>query len=171
VAELQSGGNEVHAARITITGDLPQGSGLSSSAARSTALCLALLGFEPSDRIALAKLCSRVENDWVGAQTGLLDQLAALCSEPGHALRIDFRSLELQPVPLDLGDWTLVTLESGAEHEHAGGGYNERRAECRAAARRSASSRCATPSDFEGLHPRSTAACATSSPRTRAWTR
>jgi galactokinase len=133
VAELQSGGNEVHASRITITGNLPQGSGLSSSAALSTALCLALLGFEPSDRIAIAKLCSRVENHWVGAQTGLLDQLAALCSQPGHAVRIDFRSLELDPVPLNLGDWTLVTLESGAEHVHAGSGYNERRAECRAA--------------------------------------
>jgi galactokinase len=151
VAELQSGGNEVHAARITIAGNLPQGSGLSSSAALSTALCLALLGFEPSDRIALAKLCSRVENHWVGAQTGLLDQLAALCSEPGHAVRIDFRSLELEPVPLNLGDWTLVTLDSGAEHEHAGGGYNERRAECRAACEALGIDSLRDAEEFEGL--------------------
>jgi galactokinase len=151
VAELLAGGNEVHAARITITGNLPQGSGLSSSAALSTALCLALLGFEPSNRIALAKLCSRVENHWVGAQTGLLDQLAALCSQPGHAVRIDFRSLELQPVPLNLGHWTLVTLESGAEHEHAGGGYNERRAECRAACEALGIESLRDAEDFEGL--------------------
>ena len=65
--------------------------------------------------VELAKLCSRVENDWVGAQTGLLDQLASLCSEPGHAVRIDFASLELEPVPLELGGWTLVTLDSGAD--------------------------------------------------------
>jgi galactokinase len=151
VAELQSGGNEVHASRITITGNLPQGSGLSSSAALSTALCLALLGFEPSDRIAIAKLCSRVENHWVGAQTGLLDQLAALCSQPGHAVRIDFRSLELDPVPLNLGDWTLVTLESGAEHVHAGSGYNERRAECRAACEALGIKSLRDAEDFEGL--------------------
>jgi galactokinase len=65
----------------------------------------------------------------VGAHTGLLDQLAALCGADGHALRIDFRTLAIEPVPLDLGDWQLVTLDSGASHEHAGGGYNERRAE------------------------------------------
>jgi galactokinase len=131
--ELRAAGHEVRGARLEIEGNLPRGSGLSSSAALSTALCLALLGEEPQDRVALAKLCSRVENEWVGAQTGLLDQLASLCSQPGHALRIDFRSLALEQVPLDLGDWRLVTVESGAEHEHAGGGYNERRAECRAA--------------------------------------
>jgi galactokinase len=151
VAELQAGGNEVHASRLTISGDVPQGSGLSSSAALSTALCLALLGYEPSDRIALARLCSRVENHWVGAQTGLLDQLAALCSQPGHAVRIDFRTLELEPVPLDLGDWTLVTLESGAEHEHAGGGYNQRRQECRAACEALGIASLRDAEDFEGL--------------------
>jgi len=136
VAELRAAGVEIGGARLAIAGDLPRGSGLSSSAALETALCLALLAVadapEP-DRIELAKLCSRVENDWVGAETGLLDQLAALCCEPGHALRIDFATLALAAVPLELHGWRLVTLESGAEHEHAAGGYNERRAECRAA--------------------------------------
>jgi galactokinase len=54
-------------------------------------------------------------------------------SRPGHALRIDFRSLDVQAVPLELGDWELVTLDSGATHSIAASGYNERRAECRAA--------------------------------------
>jgi galactokinase len=133
VAELQAAGYEVRPARLTIESDLEQGAGLSSSAALETALCLALLGEEPSDRVELAKLCSRIENDWVGAETGLLDQLASLCSEPGDAVRIDFASLEMEPVPLELGDWTLVTLDSGATHTHAGSGYNERRRECREA--------------------------------------
>jgi galactokinase len=133
VAELQAAGHELRPVRLTIESDLEQGAGLSSSAALETALCLALLGEEPADRIELAKLCSRVENDWVGAHTGLLDQLAALCSEPGHAVRIDFASLELEPVALETGDWTLITLDSGATHTHAGSGYNERRRECRAA--------------------------------------
>ena len=133
VAELQAAGHELRPVRLTIESDLTQGAGLSSSAALETALCLALLGEEPADRVELAKLCSRVENDWVGAETGLLDQLAALCSEPGHAVRIDFDSLELEPVPLELGGWTLVTLDSGATHTHAGSGYNERRRECREA--------------------------------------
>jgi galactokinase len=135
VAELRAAGHDVQACRLEIEGDVPLGSGLSSSAALEAALCLALAP-DAQDRVELAKLCSRVENDWVGAETGLLDQLAALCGAPGHALRIDFRSLEITPVPVELDDWRLVTLDSGATHEHAGGGYNERRAECRAACER-----------------------------------
>jgi galactokinase len=75
-----------------------------------------------------------VENDWVGAETGLLDQLASLLGESGSALRIDFAMLDIQPVPLELGGWQLVTVDSGVTHEHAAGSYNQRRAECRAAA-------------------------------------
>jgi galactokinase len=138
VAELRAAGVAVPGARLAFSGDVPRGSGLSSSAALEAALCLALLaiaGAEEPDRTELAKLCSRVENDWVGAETGLLDQLASLRSRAGEAIRIDFATLALEPVPLGLGDWQLVTLESGAEHVHAAGGYNERRAECRAACR------------------------------------
>jgi galactokinase len=133
VAELQAAGHELRPVRLIIESDLALGVGLSSSAALETALCLALLGEAPADRVELAKLCSRVENDWVGAETGLLDQLAALCSEAGHAVRIDFASLEIEPVPLVLSGWTLVTLDSGATHTHAGSGYNERRRECQEA--------------------------------------
>jgi galactokinase len=136
VAELQRAGHELRGATLEISGDVPRGSGLSSSAALEVALALALLahsGRDEPDRRELAKLCSRVENDWVGAETGLLDQIASLCSEPGHAVRIDFASLDIEPVPLELGDWTLVTLDSGAVHSIAYSGYNERRRECREA--------------------------------------
>ena len=139
VAELEADGYRVRPCRLTIEGDLPRGSGLSSSAALSVALALALLAVageeEPEDRRELAKLCSRVENFHVGAGTGLLDQLAALYGAPGHAVRIDFATLTLEPVPLDLRGYTLVTLDSGAPHEHAASGYNDRRRECREACR------------------------------------
>jgi galactokinase len=137
VAELRAAGVEVAPARVSFSGDVPQGSGLSSSAALEAALCLALIGLsgaEEPDRVELARLCSRVENEWVGAETGLLDQLASLLGEEGHALRIDFTTLALERVPLDLQGWQLVTADSGAAHSHAGSGYNERRAECRRAA-------------------------------------
>ena len=140
VAELGAAGFALRPARLEFRGDVPQGSGLSSSAALETALCVALLALagqpEPDDRRELAKLCSRVENDWVGAETGLLDQLASLLGEEGRALRIDFSTLDVARIPFELGDWRLVTLDSGASHTHAGGGYNERRAECRAAVER-----------------------------------
>ena len=80
---------------------------------RSRLALLALAGAEEPDRVELARLCSRVENDWVGAETGLLDQLASLCCERGSALRIDFATLELERVPLDLRGWRLATLGLG----------------------------------------------------------
>jgi galactokinase len=138
VAELRKAGVALVPARIAFGGDVPLGAGLSSSAALEAALCLALLGVagaEEPDRLELAKLCSRVENDWVGAETGLLDQIASLMGVEGHALRIDFATLAIEPVPLDLQGWQLVIAESGAAHSHAESGYNARREECRAAAR------------------------------------
>jgi galactokinase len=132
-AELARTGVPLSGAKLRISGDVPRGAGLSSSAALEVALALALLaacGAPEPDRVTLAKICSKVENDWVGARTGLLDQLASLFGERDTALRIDFRSLELRPVALDLGDCTLVTLDSGQEHELSGSGYNQRRQEC-----------------------------------------
>jgi galactokinase len=126
----------VRGARLEIEGSVARGSGLSSSAALEVALVLALIALADAPappRVELAKLCSRVENDWVGAETGLLDQLASLCGEEGKALRIDFRSLGVTPVELDLGEYRLATLDSGEKHSNAAGGYNERRAECRRA--------------------------------------
>ena len=131
--ELQQAGVTLRGARLEIEGTVPRGAGLSSSAALEVALTLALLGLsgapEP-DRRELAKLCSRIENQWVGANTGLLDQLASLFGEDKRALEIDFRSLQVRPVALELGDYKLVTLDSGERHANAESGYNERRAEC-----------------------------------------
>ena len=138
VAELTGAGVPLPGVRLEISSDLPSGIGLASSAALETALALALLdlaGAPEPDRRGLARLCSRVEHRWVGAQTGLLDQLASLLGEQGHALLLDCRDLGTQQVPLGLGDWTLVVLDSGSVHEHAASGYNERRRECAEACR------------------------------------
>jgi galactokinase len=137
-AELLREGIELRSCRLQISGDVPRGAGLSSSAALSVSLCLALCaaaGAKPPERVALARLCSRIERDWCGAETGLLDQLASLFGERGKALRIDMRGPALEPVPLELGDHVLATLDSGAGRSVAATGYNERREECRAACR------------------------------------
>jgi galactokinase len=139
VGELQLAGVQVGGATLEITGDIPRGAGLSSSAALEVALALAILTLSEhpvGDRLELARLCSRVENDWVGARTGLLDQIASLYGEEDCAVRIDFRTLDVTPTSLELGDYKLVTLDSGERHSHAESGYNERRAECAEACRR-----------------------------------
>jgi galactokinase len=108
---------------------------------------------EPWDPVALARLCSRIENDWVGAHSGLLDQLASLLGVGGHALRIDFRTFETRPVPLRLDAWRIVTVASGERRSLAASGYNERRAEAERARRQLglASLRDARPADVERL--------------------
>ncbi len=134
VAELARVGLPLGGAKVEISGGVPRGAGLSSSAALEVSLCLALADIsgqaQPLARIEIARLCSRVENDWVGAHTGLLDQLASLYGAPDSAAYIDFLTLNIEQVPLVLGDWRLVVLDSGDRHLHASSGYNERRAEC-----------------------------------------
>ena len=157
IGELRAEGRALRGASVEIEGNVPEGGGLSSSAALEVSLCLALtaLSGEPKevDRIDLARLCSRIENHWVGAQTGLLDQLASLFGRQDHALRIDFRTLEIRAVPLELGGWRLVALDSGEQHSLAESAYNERRAECSRAVKMLGlkSLRDATAADTERL--------------------
>jgi galactokinase len=132
-AELQATGIPLPGAELQVHGELPRGAGLSSSAALAIALGLALLGLADAelDRRTLARLCSRVEGEWVGARTGLLDQLASLFGAPDTALCIDFASLEIERVPFVLPvGWQLATVDSGERHNLAASGYNERRAQC-----------------------------------------
>jgi galactokinase len=138
VIELQLAGYALTATDLTIHGDVPRGRGLSSSAALEVSVCLALLGVAGrpvGDRVALARICSRIESEWVGAQTGLLDQLASLQSSPGNALRIDFRTLECRDVPLRLAGHRFVAVDSGESRALHGSGYNTRREECAEACR------------------------------------
>jgi galactokinase len=140
VGELQRAGAGLPGMALAISGDVPQGGGLSSSAALEVALVLGMSAVAdpaPSlDKLELAKLCSRVENEWVGAQTGLLDQIASLFGQLDKAMRIDFRSLEVDPVELRLDGYQLSVLDSGEQHSLAVSGYNERRRQCSEARRR-----------------------------------
>jgi galactokinase len=137
VEELRRTGIEVPGCAVRVESDLPREAGLSSSAALCVALSLALCdaaGAGVPEPLELARLCARVENDWAGAETGLLDQLASLLGEEGHAVRLDMRSFDARPVELAPGGHTLAVLDSGASRDLAASGYNERREECRRAA-------------------------------------
>ena len=118
-----------------LSATLPASAGLSSSAALELAAAWALMtatnGFRPEsvDRLALARLCQRAENDYVGVRTGLMDQFAASCGVAGCALLLDCRSLESRPVSLPRG-LRLVVVETGAKRRLAASEYNQRRSEC-----------------------------------------
>ncbi len=118
-----------------LSATLPASAGLSSSAALELAAAWALLAaaekFRPAtiDRLALARLCQRAENDYVGVRTGLMDQFAASCGEAGCALLLDCRSLGYRPVRLP-PRLRLVVVETGARRRLAASEYNQRRSEC-----------------------------------------
>jgi len=110
---------------------LPVGAGLSSSAALEVAVALAL-GFEGTP-LELALACQRAEHLAAGVPSGVMDQLASAMGVEGHALLMDFTSLDVVPVPVPAGV-DIVVVHSGQARALAGSAYAERRAQCEAAA-------------------------------------
>ncbi len=123
---------------IAVASDVPVGGGLSSSAAIEVATCAAIesllrLELDPVER---ARLCRAAEHEYAGVPCGIMDQLICSAAVPEHALLIDCRSLEREPVPLDPGMVRVLIVDSTLRHDLADGSYAERRRACDEAARR-----------------------------------
>ena len=119
-----------------VAGDVPLGAGLSSSAALELATARAFAGvsgltWHPAE---MARLAQRAENEWVGVNCGIMDQLISAAGEEDHALLIDCRSLDTRAVPLP-ADASIVVLDTATRRGLVDSAYNERRAQCEAAAR------------------------------------
>lgn len=130
-------GLDLPGADLAIIGDMPQGAGLSSSAALENAagLALAALAGQPDfDRSRLALIGQRAEHRFAGCQCGIMDQLVSARAVAGAALLIDCRSLECTPVALP-DDLAVMIVHSGIERGLVDGEYNLRRQQCEAAAR------------------------------------
>ena len=115
-----------------LASDVPIGSGLSSSAALLVALLRAFregFGFDLDD-VQIARVAQRVENEFVGAHVGIMDQMASSLADDRTALFLDTRSLEYRRVPIPREAMEIAVINSGVQHSHAGGDYNTRRAEC-----------------------------------------
>jgi galactokinase len=130
-ATLEAAGYRLRGANLLIHGEVPVGSGLSSSAAIEVATALALL--KNSDLLMepmqLALLCQRAENEFVGTRCGIMDQFTSCYGRAGHALMLDCRSLEFRLVALP-PKVHLIICNTMVRHELAAGEYNARRAEC-----------------------------------------
>lgn len=128
---LGKAGLQIPGADLTVTSQVPVGAGLSSSHSLECAVALALcdLAGIGVDRTELARIIQRAENDYVGAPTGLLDQMAVLHSVPDHLSFFDARALTVDPVAVDLAAQGLVLLviDPNAPHQHVDGAYAERR--------------------------------------------
>jgi galactokinase len=115
-----------------VTSTVPMASGLSSSAAIEVgaALAFAHISNYPMPPVQTALLCQRAENKFVGVNSGIMDQMAVAACRKDHALLIDCRSLELEHVPFQLSEYSIVVTDSDAPRELASSAYNERRAQC-----------------------------------------
>ena len=128
---LASAGHPVRGFRAVLASSLPQGAGLSSSAALEMAAALALLGPAADLPVAeRARLGRRGENDYVGVQCGVMDQFSSAGGVEDHAILLDCRSLDSRLVPLPLPEIRLVVCHSGSPHKLEASAYNERLAEC-----------------------------------------
>jgi galactokinase len=119
---------------LHIESTVPEGAGLSSSAALEVASALALLQGRPLDRLEIARLCQRAESDFVGMPCGIMDQYVSLFGREHAATKIDCRSLESEPVPLPEGI-AILAVNSMVKHALGQSAYRDRVAECAEAAK------------------------------------
>ena len=146
-------GLDLSGADIAITGDIPQGAGLSSSAAFEVASAFAFIELSESvkmrkcksekagksaignqqsaiDRVSLALLCQKAENQFVGVNCGIMDQFISAMGKKDHTLFLDCRSLNFELVPLNLHDTKIVVCNTKLKRELASSEYNKRRKQC-----------------------------------------
>ena len=132
VMELQKLGAKLEGFEGTFGGNVPIGSGMSSSAALECSLAFGLnelfnLGL---DKWQLIKVCQMAEHNFVGIKCGIMDQFASVMGKKNHAMLLDCRSLEYQYFPMDLGKYELLLLNTNVSHQLASSEYNTRREEC-----------------------------------------
>jgi galactokinase len=114
---------------LRIESTVPEGAGLSSSAALEVATALALLQGRELDRLEIARLCQRAESDFVGMPCGIMDQYVSLFGRQRAALKIDCRDLESEPVPLP-DNVAILAVNSMVKHSLGQSAYRTRVAEC-----------------------------------------
>lgn len=133
---LQARGIPLVGTDLVIRGDVPVGSGLSSSAALEVCAATMFIALARASvsKVELARLCQQAENEFVGVQCGIMDQFTSALAQADHALWIDCRDLSYRHIPLPR-DVTVVVCDSRKRRDLTHSAYNERRAECEQAAR------------------------------------
>ena len=132
--QLIRAGYSVGSQNILIDSSVPEGSGLSSSAALEVSCALAMRGGRPIDRLRIAQLCQGAEREFVGVPSGIMDQYVAVFGLEGSALEIDCRSLTHQTVSLP-PNVEIFAVNSMVKHELAQSAYKDRVEQCASAVR------------------------------------
>ena len=132
VSELQKAGYYPGGFDCVFGGNIPIGAGLSSSAALEGGVAFGLseLFDFGLNRLQMAKLSQKAENEFVGVQCGIMDQFASLHGKKGHVIKLDCRSLEFERYPFMRDDVRIVLFDTNVRRELAGSEYNIRRQQC-----------------------------------------
>ncbi|WP_217602583.1 galactokinase [Chitinophaga sp. GbtcB8] len=132
VQQLQQKGYPIQGFECAFGGNIPQGAGLSSSAALECAVLFALNQlFELNiSKMDMARLAQAAENNFVGVRCGIMDQFASIFGKRQHLIKLDCGSLEHEYIPFRFDDVKLVLLDTQVKHSLASSEYNTRRAEC-----------------------------------------
>lgn len=133
IKSLKDIGHRVSGMDIVFYSNLPDGAGLSSSAALEVLtayIMLYLEGAKDIDRVEISKLCQSVENNFIGVNCGIMDQFAVALGKKDNAILLDCNSLYYEYVPLKLNDYKLVIMSTNKRRELADSKYNERRDQC-----------------------------------------
>ncbi len=134
VDQLQKMGKKIPGCNVVMTGNIPLGAGLSSSAAVECgfAWLLCQLGGLEVPRKEIALMGQRSENQFVGANVGIMDQFASVFGKQGHVIRLDCRTLDYQYFPFDFKGIDIILCDTGVKHSFGSGDseYNKRRRDC-----------------------------------------
>jgi len=133
IHELQKAGYQLKGFNAVVCGDLPIGSGLSSSAAFEMAVseaCARLFGFAPIDPEKQIKLCRRAENQFVGVSCGIMDQFIIRMGRRHHGLYLDCRNLKYELIPIPSDEVVFVIVYSGVKRGLGSTAYHERQKQC-----------------------------------------
>ena len=122
-----------HGFNLYIKADLPSGSGLSSSAAIEMLMGMILKDeFDLDiDRPDLARLGQKTENEFIGLNSGIMDQFACIMGKNDSAIFLDCNTMEYEYLPLKLGDYEIIIMSTNKEHTLADSAYNDRVRECK----------------------------------------
>ncbi len=133
IKQLLDDGYSLKGCDILVSGNLPDGAGLSSSAALLVliAFMLRYAGGETTiDKVELAKFCQQVENRFMGVNCGIMDQFSVAMGKQDHAILLDCDTLQYKYTPFVLGEYSLVIMNTNKKRELADSKYNQRRSEC-----------------------------------------
>lgn len=133
--EIEKEGYSIRGANLAFAGNIPQGAGLSSSAALEvvTALTVAELNLLKIEPAKMARICQRAENNFVGVECGIMDQYISLLGQKDHALFIDCRTDAYMLVPFKNSSYQFVICDSKVQRELFNSEYNKRKEECKKA--------------------------------------